>query len=122
MTPTQAPPEKGIKIEVFLLMISSHRFSASNGLEKAEKTLWTELVVKFFIVCVHSGFISRRWWNGWVNVDGVLFQPIAPMSCCGVFSEHSSIRKWRHFNGISRSDGMLFVANFTTTAQSRWWK
>lgn len=85
MTPTRAPPEKGIKIEVFLLMISSHRFFASNGLEKAEKTLWTELVVKFFIVCVHSGFISRRRWNGWVNVDGVLFQPIAPMSCYGVF-------------------------------------
>lgn len=91
MTPTRAPPEKGIKIEVFLLMISSHRFFASNGLEKAEKTLWTELVVKFFIVCVHSGFISRRRWNGWVNVDGVLFQPIAPMSCYGVFSEHFSI-------------------------------
>lgn len=54
MTPTRAPPEKGIKIEVFLLVISSHRFFASNGLEKAEKKLYGQRVGSKIFYCVCS--------------------------------------------------------------------
>lgn len=97
MTPTRGP-EKGIKIEVFLLMISSHRFSLAAN-------LWTDLVVKFFIVCVYSGFISPAVAGGLMVME--YFGPIAPMSCSTFFT--LSNPKLRNFNKISRSDEMFLL-------------
>lgn len=86
--------EKGIKIEVF----SSHDL-----LPRTAANLWSDLVLKFFIVCVYSGFISPAVAGGLMVMDDELLRFF-----CYTFQSEIA-----QFQRNQQKRWNVFVANFT---------